>query len=111
MLVEAFVWSTLLANSAQLEGFWVTLLGGIIAAFGAQAGIIGLSRLITDVRECDDPRKVRKMFFRGGGVETRSKDEAVKRSSDSCSVSTASAAIAVVSNEIFWSERRHPSRR
>jgi len=35
MLVEAFVWSIPLANSARLEGFWVTLLGGIIAAFGA----------------------------------------------------------------------------
>ena len=65
MLVEAFVWSIPLANSARLEGFWVTLLAGIIAAFGARAGIMGLSRLITDIRECDDPRKVRKMIFRG----------------------------------------------
>lgn len=54
-----------MASSARLEGFWVTLLGGIIAAFGARAGIIGLSRLITDIRECDDPRKARKMAFRG----------------------------------------------
>lgn len=37
-------------------------------------------------------------LYSNGGVEIRSKDEAVKRSSDSCSVSTASAAIAVVSN-------------
>ena len=65
MLVEPFVWTIPLASSARLEGFWVTLLGGIIAAFGARAGIIGLSRLITDIRECDDPRKTIKMSFRG----------------------------------------------
>jgi len=65
MFVEHVVWTIPLANSAQPEGFWVSLLGGIIAAFGARAGILGLGRLIPDIRECDDQRKVIKMAFRG----------------------------------------------
>ena len=67
MFVEHSVWTVPLAGSSRPEaGLWLTLLSGIIAASAARSGIITVVKIIDDVREYSDPRKIgKKKAFEG----------------------------------------------
>mgnify|MGYP007039252940 CR=1 FL=1 len=67
MFVEHSVWIVPLAGSSRPEaGLWLTLLSGIISASAARAGIITVVKIINDVREYNDLRKIdKKKAFEG----------------------------------------------